>query len=173
MLVYVQLNYMATTYMANKSPSAPQSIGRSLNFAASTGSTVANKLLAPHGLGLAQWAVLVTLWRNGPLGVKQIAELTGNAPPAVSRIVDRMVQNGLLVRQTDLQDRRAVVVGLSDQGEKLRDLQTVYEEVNRILLADLSDKDAALLFELLERVQISGKGWLMGGRNQNSLKIKS
>ncbi len=141
-------------------PTAPRSIGRSLTFAASAGAAVANRLLAPHGLGLAQWAVLVSIWRNGALSVKDIAELTGNAPPAASRIVERMVQAGLLLRHPDPVDRRAVVVDLSDRGEALRPLHDLYLEVNRILLSDLSVDEAERLFDLLERVQTSGRTWL-------------
>ncbi len=148
--------------MDAKPLSVPQSIGRALNFAASTGSAVANKLLAPHGIGLAQWAVLVSIWTNGPLSVKQIAELTGNAPPAASRIVDRMVQAGLLERRPDPQDRRSVVVDVSADGDALRHLATIFEEVNAVLLADLTEAEAATLFDLLDRTTTAGKAWLDG-----------
>ena len=146
--------------MEHNKPTAPKSIGRALSFAASAGSTVANELLAPHGLGLAQWAVLSLIWRNGPLGVKQIAELTGNAPPAASRIVERMVKNGLLVRQQDDHDRRAVVVNVTDHGESLRNLSGVFEGVNAALLADFSADETAQLFDLLDRVRTNAKVWL-------------
>ena len=152
---------MTTTYMTSKTLTAPRSLGRSLNFAASTGTAVANGLLAPHGLGLAQWAVLVSIWRNGQLSVKQIADLTGNAPPATSRIVERMVQNGLLVRQQDERDRRAVVVDVSEKGENLSHLTSVYENVNEVLLGGLSEEETTQLFELLDRVQANGKAWLV------------
>lgn len=150
--------------MTSKMPTAPRSLGRALNFTASTGSAVANALLAPHDLGLAQWAVLVSIWRNGPLAVKQIAELTGNAPPAASRIVDRMVQKGLLVRRPDAQDRRAVVVDLSAEGEALRPLLSVYEQVNDVLLSDLSAAETVQLFDLLARVDAAGRAWLTRAR---------
>lgn len=123
---------------------------------------MANRLLAPHGLGLAQWAVLVSLWRNGPLGVKQIAALTGNQPPATSRIVERMVKNDLLRRRPDPQDRRALVVEPGTRAEALRPLERIYEEVNAVLLADLSPEEAAHLFDLLRRVEAAGRGWLEG-----------
>ena len=153
---------MAIINMSSKNLSAPRSLGRALNFTASTGSAVANVLLAPHDLSLAQWAVLMAIWRNGPLGVKQIAEVTGNAPPAVSRIVDRMVQRRFLIRQPDAQDRRAVVVDVSSTGDALRHLATVYEEVNEVLLSDLSKEEADQLFDLLDRVDSAGRAWLKG-----------
>jgi len=104
--------------------------------------------------------VLVTIWRNGPLTLKQIAELTGNAPPAASRIVDRMIAGGLLIRQTDKEDRRAILVDVSEKGESLRELQKIYKDVNEVLLDDLSDREVQQLFDLLDRVQTTGRAWL-------------
>ncbi len=152
--------------MEKSEASAPASLGRSLVLSASVASAIANKLLAPHGLGLAQWAVLSVIWRNGALSVKQIAELTGNAPPATSRIVERMVQNELLVRQADPDDRRAVVVDLNEKAEKLRPLQNIYETVNDVLTVDLTQEETETLFELLDRVRNSGKSWLEPRRDE-------
>ncbi len=146
--------------MENNSRKVPASIGRQLVFAASTASAVCNKMLEPHGLSLAQWAVLQCLWLNGDLSVKEIAALTGNAPPAASRIVDRMVAAGILVREQDAADRRAVLVRPTEKGEALRHLQGVYEDVNRVMLADLSEEEAQMLFNLLARVEASGRNWL-------------
>ncbi len=151
---------MATKNKSQGSPTAPVSIGRKLNFAAATGSAVTNKLLEPHGLSLAQWAVLVSIWRNGPLSGKQIAELTGNEASATSRIIDRMVKNGLLVRQTVEQDRRSVVVTLTEHAKAMRDLQYIYQQVNATLLQDFSTQEVDQLFALLDRLETAGKNWL-------------
>lgn len=148
--------------MTKQTASAPKSIGRQLNFAAGLGSAVCNRLLEPHGLSLAQWAVLQCLWRNGDLGVKEIARLTGNAPPAASRIVDRMMTAGLVQRSVDAGDRRAVVVGLTERSEEMRGSQGVFEEVNAVLLEGFSEVEVEALFGLLERVEKNGRGWLEG-----------
>lgn len=136
------------------------SIGRQLNFAAGAGNAVCNRLLEPHGLTLAQWAVLQSVWRNGDLSVKQIAKLTGNAPPAASRIVDRMVVAGLLIRQQDQKDRRAVTVNVSEKGESLRPLISIFEQVNEVLLCGLSQAETDQLYDLLGRVEKSGRAWV-------------
>lgn len=153
---------MANIKVVNKSPSAPPSLGRQLNFAAATGSTIANRILEPHGLTLAQWVILVSIWRNGELGISALARLTGNAPPATSRIVDRMVAGGLLLRRQDPDDRRAVTIGLTEAGAALRPLETVYQQVNDILTSDLTDDEVARLFDLLGRVDEAGRRWLKG-----------
>ncbi len=148
--------------MAIKKLAAPPSIGRQLVFAAATGKTVCSRLLEPHGLSLAQWATLSSIWRNGPMNVKALAEMTGNAPPAVSRLVDRMIVAGLLIRQTDPDDRRAVVIGLSEKAEALRPLQNIYQEVNAILLAGFSAQEQEALEGLLHRLDQTGRSWLRG-----------
>jgi DNA-binding MarR family transcriptional regulator len=153
-------NYMEIVYMAIKNPTAPPSIGRQLVFAAAAGKAVCGRMLEPHGLSLAQWAVLQLLWRNGSLCVKAIAEMTGNEPPAASRIVDRMVAAGLVLRAQDPDDRRAVTIGLAEKGESLRHLERIYEQVNAVLLANLSEAECATLSVLLAKVQQSGRDWL-------------
>lgn len=160
MLSYKQILYMATTYMEHKTPSAPKSIGRQLNFSAGVSTSVITRILQPHDLSLAQWAVLSCIWRNGALGIKDIAELTGNAPPAASRIVDRMVNNGLLVRDESESDRRGVVINPTAKGEELRVLQFVFEQVNEVILKDFSQADQDKLFELLSRAEQNGRNWL-------------
>lgn len=146
--------------METKTLTVPRSIGRQLNFAAGAGSAVATRLLEPHGLSLAQWAVLSVLWRNGDMNIKDLAQLTGNAPPATSRIVDRMIAAGLLKRTQDAQDRRAVTIALSDQGEGMRSLMTIFETVNEVMLGSLSKAEEQTLFDLLARVEANGRTWL-------------
>lgn len=151
---------MTTDNMTTENPTAPASLGRALNFTAGTGNAVVARLLAPHDLTLAQWAVLQTLWRNGPLKLSQIASLTGNAPPATSRLVDRMIDAGLVTRAEVPDDRRSVTVGLAPRGEGLRHLQDIYQQVNAVLLRDLSADEAVTLFALLDRVDRAGRDWL-------------
>lgn len=153
--------------MTRKIPTAPTSIGRQLNFAAGAASAVCSKLLEPHGLTLAQWVVLQSIWRNGDLSVKEIAKLTGNAPPAASRIIDRMVSAGLVERQPDENDRRAVTVNVTDKGEALRPLISVYEQVNAVLLANLSEAQIAQLYNLLEQVEQNGRKWIDDQKQQD------
>ncbi len=140
--------------------SAPPSLGRQLVLSAAAAKDIAARLLEPHGLSLAQWAVLSSLWMNGPLSIKAIARLTGNAPPAASRIVDRMITGGLVLRQEDTSDRRAVVISLTDTGEAMRPLATLYEEVNAILLDGLDTEAERALFATLERVTGNARTWL-------------
>ena len=140
----------------------PKSLGRQLNFTSGAANDVVARLLDPHGLSLAQWAVLVTLWRNGPLPLKDIAEMTGNAPPATSRIVERMVGRGLVHRTVSPGDRRSVTISLSEAGENLRRTARIWEEVNAILLGGMNGPEREALFATLAEVEQRARSWLAG-----------
>jgi DNA-binding MarR family transcriptional regulator len=143
--------------MEHNGPTRPRSLGRYVNFAASTVNAMCNALLARYDLTLAQWVVLSALWQKDDLSVSEVADYTGNAGPAASRILDRMVEKGLLVRRQDVADRRSTRVMLTDRGEALRPLRSFYEEVNAVLLAGLDADDADALYALLERVTTNAR----------------
>lgn len=144
--------------MANEDPSAvssplrPPSIGRQLNFAAGAVTALCNRLLAEHDLSLPQWVVLAALWQRDGLTVSEIADYSGNAIPATSRILDRMLLKGLVRRTPDAEDRRAVRISLGARGAELRHLSQFHATVNARLLAEVSPEDAALLSRLLDQI---------------------
>ena len=68
-------------------------------------------------LTLAQVRVLRRLTRPQTLG--QLGTELALAPPSVTRLVDRLEERGLIVRQRDLEDRRKVVATLTADGRRL------------------------------------------------------
>jgi DNA-binding MarR family transcriptional regulator len=83
-----------------------------------------NRLLAaelrPLGVTPSQAEVLRVLGDHGPLTLTALGELlvceTGNSP---SRLVDRLVAQGLVRRDIDPEDRRYVTLSLTTDGEAL------------------------------------------------------
>lgn len=146
--------------MATKSLARPLSIGRLLNFSSGASNLVCQQLLEPHDLTLAQWVILSALWREDQMTVAELAGYSGNAAPATSRIIDRMADRGLVTRQSDPKDRRAVRVTLTERGRALDHLATLHATVNDIMLQGFSDDEAATLMTLLDRTEANGRGWL-------------
>ncbi|OBH13572.1 MarR family winged helix-turn-helix transcriptional regulator [Mycobacterium sp. E1747] len=72
----------------------------------------------PRGWTWAGFRVLFTLWVVGPLGAKRIAELSGMSRAAVSSLLNTLVRDGLVSRETAADDRRGVVVALTPAGRK-------------------------------------------------------
>jgi DNA-binding MarR family transcriptional regulator len=73
---------------------------------------------------LTQYRSLVVLASRGPQGVASLAEAVAVTPPTASRLVDRLVRKGLVVRRTDRHDRRQVRIALTEVGRQLIDVVT-------------------------------------------------
>ncbi len=63
--------------------------------------------------------ILVYTSETGCLRMGQLASALGVALSSATGIVDRLVEQGLLLRHEDPEDRRSVVVRLTDRGREL------------------------------------------------------
>jgi len=89
-------------------------------YAASTAMTrVYRPLLEDLGLTYPQYLVLLVLWEKGPIRLGEIAQDLELATHAVSPIIDRLNEAGLVSRVKDPNDARAVVVELTKAGRNL------------------------------------------------------
>jgi DNA-binding MarR family transcriptional regulator len=71
-----------------------------------------------HGEGItpSRLAALSVLDRCGPLRVGTLAEKVGISAPTTSKLVDCLVERGLVVRTADPGDHRAIQLSLSTSG---------------------------------------------------------
>jgi DNA-binding MarR family transcriptional regulator len=67
-----------------------------------------------------EFAVLNRLHERGELTQIQLAELTYKDKPAITRMLDRLIERGLVRKIASPADRRAMVVSLTQEGEALR-----------------------------------------------------
>ena len=79
---------------------------------------VARRLRQQGNVGItpSQLAVLGTLARSGSMTLGQLADTEAVQPPSMTRIVGRLVDEGMVVRQAREDDRRSVEVKLSESG---------------------------------------------------------
>lgn len=89
-------------------------------YAASRAVTaVYRSLLAEVGLTYPQYLVLVVLWSERSVTIKELGELLRLDYGTLSPLLRRMEANGLLVRQRGAQDERSVKVHITDAGRAL------------------------------------------------------
>lgn len=90
-------------------------------YAASLAATQVYKpLLGELGLTYPQFLVLMVLWEEGSASVGRIAGRLFQSPAAITPMVKRLEQAGLVSRERDQQDERLVNVVLTDAGQALR-----------------------------------------------------
>jgi DNA-binding MarR family transcriptional regulator len=70
-----------------------------------------------------------------------------------SRIVDRLVQKGLVSRCTSNKDRRAVDISISDLGLETLSKMDAEFKPQEILKNNLTEEEAAKLSELLDKLR--------------------
>src|SRR5204863_9079495 len=72
----------------------------------------------PGALSHAQYQVLFELLRRGELPAGGLAASTGVSPASMTQMLDRLADAGLVERVPSTEDRRVVVVRLTDRGQE-------------------------------------------------------
>lgn len=107
--------------------------------------------LAPYGVTPGQYAVLKCLWDDNGQTAKQLSERLYLDGSTVTGILDRMENKGLIARQPDPKDRRALRVMLTEKGQALEEpVNNAIELANRKALDKLDPQQSAVLKKLLE-----------------------
>ncbi len=69
--------------------------------------TYADQRARQFGISRAQWVVLMRLHRSEGLNQSEFAEILDLQPISLTRLLDRLAENGLIERRPDPNDRRA------------------------------------------------------------------
>jgi DNA-binding MarR family transcriptional regulator len=108
-----------------------------------------------HGLSEGEFEVLAALRRAGEPFERAPGELARHTmvtTGAITKRVDRLERDGLIVRRTDDRDGRGRVVGLTEAGRRvIDDAFTDHMANERRLLDALSPLDVTRLEEILTR----------------------
>lgn len=106
-----------------------------------------------HDLTFSQYITLKKL-ATGTAGVTDLARTAELNPGAMTRLLDKLEAKGLVAREADLEDRRAVHINLTDAGRAIwRDIDQCGMRVRDTALAGLSDSERNIMTALLERVR--------------------
>jgi MarR family transcriptional regulator for hemolysin len=112
--------------------------------------THADQKAAQFGMTRAQWAVLVRLDRCQGLKQSELAEMLDLQPITLTRLLDRLCDNGLIERRADPEDRRAKRLYLTAAARPLLErLTDLVEELMGGALAGLAQDDVALIVSKL------------------------
>src|SRR5271155_4556483 len=68
---------------------------------------------------LTQYRTLVVLASRGPQSLAELAEAVDVTPPTATRMCDRLIKKGLIVRRHERSDRRLIRLTLANDGREL------------------------------------------------------
>jgi len=132
--------------------------------------TFADQRVRLYGMTRAQWGVLVRLDRSEGLKQSELAELLDLQPITLTRLLDRLAENGLIERRPDPNDRRANRLFLTAAARPvLERLAELGAEVMEAVLVGLDDKALKRMLHDLELMREN----LRGAINRNSLQSQT
>jgi DNA-binding MarR family transcriptional regulator len=105
-------------------------------------------LLEPLGLTHPQYLVMLALWEDSPLRVADLATRVSLEPATLSPLLKRLEQRGMVVRDRDPRDERALAVRLTPAGAEVR---TAAERIPVAIMSRLG-MDVAELEALRDRL---------------------
>jgi DNA-binding MarR family transcriptional regulator len=151
--------------MINKTGSAAQ-VHRDLIVDAVLSASRVLVAVAARSLGdvaeevtLTQYRTLVVLASRGPQSLADLAEAVDVTPPTATRMCDRLIKKGLIMRRHNRGDRRLVRLTLAKKGHELVDAVTKRrrEEISRLLEAIPSEQQAAVADSLNRLTAAAGE----------------
>ncbi len=114
-----------------------------------------------------QWGLLALLVRQDGLTVGAISHKRGIDAPTVTGIVRRLEQHGLVERRNAQEDRRMVLVYLTDEGHDImQHLPEIVEHTYQRIMRGFSEEEQLELIAQFQRIiaNISGMGPGVGDR---------
>ena len=112
-----------------------------------------NEAMRPLGLTGAQADALVVIGQAGPLSLNELGDLLIAEAGHPSRLVDRLVEAGLVERHTARDDRRRIELMLTSKGRRLeKRIIAVREQIRELALTVLGERDIEPTLELLRHM---------------------
>lgn len=129
-------------------------IGRRTAAIGRTLSRAFDAALEEAGGSLATWLILLAAKQRRAPTQRELAEAVGIGSPTMTRHLDNLEVSGLVRRRRDPEDRRAMRVELTTEGEqafhRLRGAATAFDERLR---TGFSEDDLARLYDLYDRLE--------------------
>ncbi len=108
---------------------------------------------------LTQYRTLVVLASRGPQSLAELADAVDVTSPTATRMCDRLIKKGLILRRHDRGDRRLIRLTLAKKGHDLVDAVTKRRraEIARLLEAIPPEQQAALVDSLQRLTAAAGE----------------
>ena len=106
-----------------------------------------------EGLVPSHGDILVCLYKNGKMTMKDIANSIHRTKPTVTVLVDKLEKLGYLKRAASDKDSRSTYVILTQKGEDFKaTFDQISNNLNKMLNKNLSENEVLLLEELLRKI---------------------
>ncbi len=117
------------------------------------------KLLAKSGVDAfngAQGRILYVLWQKDALPIVALSRQTGLAKTTLTGMLDRLENQGLIIRSPEPSDRRQIIIRLTEKAKLLsEDYARVSNEMAEIFYRGFSEDDIIRFERTLDRILVN------------------
>ncbi|MBL4811236.1 MAG: MarR family transcriptional regulator [Rhodobacteraceae bacterium] len=115
--------------------------------------------LKKHGLQIEAWRIIEALEGDPRLTMGELAHIVLINPPTLSKLVDRMVSNGLVHRQVAQSDQRQINLLISDLGKKrMMQIRSEVEDEDQMLVSRIGAARMSQRITLLNDLVDTNRG---------------
>ena len=101
----------------------------------------------------AQGRILYILWNNNDLSIKQISKFTKLAKTTLPAMLERMELQGLIKRTISKEDKREIIVSLTDKAKELKEnYLDVSKQMEKIFYKNFTDKQIENFENTLKKI---------------------
>ena len=106
-----------------------------------------------EGLVPSHGDILVCLYKNGKMTMKDIANSIHRTKPTVTVLVDKLEKLGYIKREASDEDNRSTNIVLTQKGEDFKVIfEKISKDLNKMLYKNLSLEESELIEKLLRKV---------------------
>ncbi|WP_404331883.1 MarR family winged helix-turn-helix transcriptional regulator [Mesobacillus maritimus] len=110
--------------------------------------------MTKNKLSITEFSVLEVLYHKGRQTIQQIGKSILISSGSMTYVIDKLEERGLVSRNACPDDRRAIHVLLTDQGNTvMNEIMPTYHELVSDMFGSLSDDDAETFVQLLRKVK--------------------
>lgn len=100
----------------------------------------------------AQYFILSLLWEKDRMPFKDLAAASLTSRPTITGIVDTLEKKGLVTREPNPDDRRSLLVSLTEKGRILRQATPTLETIFTSCCSSLTLSETQQLINLLQKL---------------------
>jgi len=130
------------------------SLGFQINMTANAMKNRFNNFLKPYNLTSEQYGIMKSVQEYPDISPTELAEITFKDKTTITRMIDVLVKNEMLLRVPKPDDRRAYKIQWSPKGTQImQEILPITEAVIDKLRGQFSQKDLSIFLNILEKLK--------------------
>jgi DNA-binding MarR family transcriptional regulator len=115
-----------------------------------------NERLIPLGVTRVQWIAMYYLLKYGDLSQKELGERMDIKESTVARLLDRMEEEGLIIRTQTREDRRVKYIKLTPKGrERIEELLPEGQKMSEFFSIGITEEEIEVFKRVLQKFMIN------------------